>query len=179
MTPYINTYAFILLLQVDALQFKNFDILFGIRFFLFVLGFGFVFDITLKNDKNVWYFYNCVYCTIKCISDRKEIQFCHSINKKLILCFNLYIWQREKMVHGLASGSVFKSNLLHYRHPALGAKGTFISLLSLEPIPLHHHARAMRKWMLGIFWKPFPHQYDEQQLNHYTCWPTTCVFRHI
>ena len=53
MTPYINTYAFILLLQVDALQFKNFDILFGIRFFLFVLGFGFVFDITLKNDKNV------------------------------------------------------------------------------------------------------------------------------
>lgn len=117
MTPYINTYAFILLPQVHALQFKNFDILFDISFFcLFVLGFGFVFDITLKNDKNVWYFYNCVYCTIKCISDRKEIQFCHSINKKLILCFNLYIWQLEKIIHGLASGSIFKSNISSTTH---------------------------------------------------------------
>ena len=81
-----------------------------------VLGFVFVFWHQLKNDKNAWYFYNCVYCTIKCISDRKEIQFCHSINKKLILCFNLYIWWLEKIIHGLASGSIFKSCISSTTH---------------------------------------------------------------
>lgn len=116
MTPYTDTYAFVLLLQVHALQFKNSDILYlTLLLFLFWVLF-LIFDITLKNDKNVWYFYNCVYCTIKCISDRKEIQFCHSINKKLILSFNLYIWWLEKIIHGLASGSIFKSCISSTTH---------------------------------------------------------------
>ena len=116
MTPYTDTYAFVLLLQVHALQFKNSDILYlTLLLFLFWVLF-LIFDITLKNDKNVWYFYNCVYCTIKCISDRKEIQFCHSINKKLILSFNLNIWWLEKIIHGLASGSIFKSCISSTTH---------------------------------------------------------------
>ena len=116
MTPYTDTYDFVLLLQVHALQFKNSDILYlTLLLFLFWVLF-LIFDITLKNDKNVWYFYNCVYCTIKCISDRKEIQFCHSINKKLILSFNLYIWWLEKIIHGLASGSIFKSCISSTTH---------------------------------------------------------------
>lgn len=78
----IDIFAFLLLLQTHALQFKNSD-----KFYLTSL---------FKDDKNVWCFYNCMYYTIKCIPGREEILFCHVLNEKLILCFNLHIRLLEK-----------------------------------------------------------------------------------